>query len=164
MDLQTALSKLQAYEKEGRTSITYEDDGVCAEDLAKLQNCVVVSSTPTTLLLDFDTKEQHAQFWKVLPLVAKDYDFGKTQCWYSKSGSAENPFNVHVVIETVCAMEVYERIALETILGSDPRRSQHNLHDFIDGNNFGSKLFQPKDAVVYDDIRLIVKPTQQEAL
>lgn len=101
----------------------------------------VIRSSPTTLLLDLDTVSQREQFDRMyIPFLEAYQPDGELEEWRSKGG------NQHNVLHMKVPLFVTHRIALETILGSDPQRSLFALLRVKDGVEEPGLLFKPKGA------------------
>ena len=99
----------------------------------------VIHGTPTTLLLDLDTPGQRLRFEEMYALFLEFYEpDGDPEQWKSKGG------NTHVVLRLKNPLPVEHRIALETILGSDPKRSLFALERVRAGVEEPGLLFKPK--------------------
>jgi len=98
----------------------------------------VIRSTSKTLLLDIDTDAQWVQFEKMLPIVREFVTVSEVERWLSKSK------NTHVVIYLEKALGNTERTLLETILGSDPKRSLFAFGRLQAGVLEPGLLFKPK--------------------
>lgn len=89
-----------------------------ALEQAAAQNADVVMSTPYTLLLDLDTVAGEQQFARNLPVVQEYYHVELKDTWPSKSGAGHR----HVVLELGQPLPLQDRVLLQAILGSDPKR------------------------------------------
>ena len=99
----------------------------------------VIRSSPTTLLLDVDTTSQETQFARMyIPFLEAYQPNGELEEWKSKGG------NIHMVLHMNNPLTVVHRIALETILGSDPQRSLFALLRVKKGVEEPGLLFKPK--------------------
>lgn len=100
----------------------------------------VIRSSPTTLLLDLDTVSQKSQFEDLyIPFLEAYQPDGELEEWTSKGG------NKHIVLHLKKPVPAVRRIALETILGSDPRRSLFALERVVAGVEEPGLLFKPKE-------------------
>lgn len=93
-----------------------------ALEKAKEQNADVVYSDPRTLLLDLDTDEGEAQYARNLPIVQEYYQVRETLSWTSKSG-----VHRHVMLEIGQDLSLPDRVLLQAILGSDPKREMLSM-------------------------------------
>lgn len=119
----------------------YIDEDV--EELANNINCEVVYPEPNQLQIDVDSENACAYFWKRLTEIKKDLGWVcKVETWSSKSG----PPNRHFVV-TVKDRQfpIWERIALQTMLGSDPVREGMIAMRHLRGAKFPCRLFKPLD-------------------
>lgn len=92
------------------------------QELAEERGCDLIVADERTLLLDLDGGRERVDFMYTqldmlrrnnsLPVLAEP-----VQTWRSRSGE-----NYHAVIRLVSTLPLMERIALQTILGSDPVR------------------------------------------
>jgi hypothetical protein len=91
------------------------------------------------LQLDIDTPEQEEQYRRMLPHVGDVYDIEDVVETPSKSG------NKHVRIYTAYPLSVEERIALQAILGSDPKKELCSLRRWLNSDPIPILLFEPLD-------------------
>lgn len=113
------------------------DMGVAISDALK-EGLQVIQSTPLTLLLDIDTISQGLQFEHMyIPFLEAYEPNGEMEEWTSKGG------NKHKILHMKIPLFVTHRIALETILGSDPQRSLFALARVKEGVEEPGLLFKP---------------------
>jgi hypothetical protein len=91
---------------------------------------------PDELQIDLDTPEQEEQYRRMLPHVEDVYDVTDVIESESKSG------NKHVRIYTAYPLSVEERIALQAILGSDPKKELCSLRRWLSGDPIPILLFE----------------------
>lgn len=118
----------------------YKEEHVTSITKAKQQGFSIERSTDTTLLLDIDTLDKVEQYNEMLPKCQELFPgLVEEEHWPSKSG------NSHVRLRLGCAMEPYKRIALQAILGDDPKRAAHNLNRIDNGEDAAQAivLFRP---------------------
>lgn len=77
----------------------------------------VVFGDEKSLLLDLDSETQVEQYKEILPHLKKCFTVVRVEEWTSKSE------NLHVRIMLGLPLSVEIRIALQSALGSDPRRT-----------------------------------------
>jgi hypothetical protein len=94
---------------------------------------------PDELQIDLDTPEQEEQYRRMLPHVEDVYDITDVVETPSKSG------NKHVRIYTAYPLSVEERIALQTILGSDPKKELCSLRRWLSGDPIPILLFEREE-------------------
>jgi len=105
----------------------------------------VIQSTRSTLLLDLDTPESVAQFNDVLPLVKEFLKVKEVLSWESEHG------NQHRLIYLDDDLHVLTRIALQAVLGSDPKREVFAIERIKAGITEPSLLFQPVGITIKSD-------------
>ena len=93
------------------------------------------------LQLDIDTEEQYNIFNRMLPLVEDVYDIEEVVESPSKSGKR------HIRLFTAYELSIGERIALQTILGSDPKKELASLRNWLAGDPEPILLFEKSNAV-----------------
>lgn len=93
--------------------------------VARSKGLSIAVADDHTLQLDHDTAAQRAQFEWMLPYVRRFLDVDITSETQSRSGEDEH--HKHVYLRVAQALTPAERIALQTILGSDPMREWLNL-------------------------------------
>ncbi len=96
--------------------------------------------TPTQLFLDLDTKKAQAYFWDTaLTLLGELYPKTRVlKYWISKSGVGQ-----HVIVTLGRSVPVKERITLQAVCGSDPKRELLALVRVAEGVDKPIVLFQP---------------------
>lgn len=115
----------------------------CAEAEARGDE-VLVATDPHELYIDIDGPDARKQFDRMLPIVEREYGCCVAQRWQSKT-----PGHEHIIVRvTDREFTIAERIALQTILGSDPLRDLLTLKRLHDGVEQPIRLFRPKDAHV----------------
>ena len=109
---------------------------------AEEENLTVVLPTEFQLQLDLDTEEEYNQFITVLRHIEKDtgFYFAPFEVSYSKSG----PPKRHVTLTTTVPMSVWQRIALQFALGSDPVRERLNCERVLLNDPFPIAFFEKK--------------------
>jgi hypothetical protein len=113
-----------------------------AIEKAKNEGFEVVSSTETTLLLDLDGLESLIRYEKMLSMVGRIFPSKEQRRWRSKSGE-----NWHIIVELEKALPPAERVALQSILGSDPNRDVMSLRQILDNSPVDPIiLFKPAPA------------------
>lgn len=124
----------------------YDGDGRLAEARLRADafDCDVVIASDDELQLDFDSPlPLPAYFWQRV-YILRDRCPGlflperEWKQWYSKSG------NVHVVVKLAEKLTEIERVALQTILGSDPKRELLNFSRVRVGIEHPILLFKPR--------------------
>jgi hypothetical protein len=88
--------------------------------IARLKGFTVVEGDDYHLLLDIDSKVLDAKFWTVFSMLL-DRFHGDYEKWRSKSG------NWHIYVELDLPLPLLERIALQAMCGSDPRKEMMSL-------------------------------------
>lgn len=92
---------------------------------ARRLNLVPDIADENELQLDLDTPEQEEQYRRMRPHVEDVYDIEDVIETPSKSG------HTHVRIYTAYPLSVEERIALQAILGSDPKKELCSLRRWL---------------------------------
>jgi len=92
--------------------------------VAAKEGWTVVIPDNYTLQLGFDTDEQFKEFLHILRKIEKDtgFYFKPFEDNFSKSGAPHR----HVTLKSKSRMSVWQRIALQFALGSDPVRERLN--------------------------------------
>lgn len=88
------------------------------------------------LQIDLDTDAQEEQYRRMRPLMEDVYPIEEVIETPSKSG------RTHVRIFTAYPLSVEERIALQAILGSDPRKELCSLRRWLKGDQIPILLFE----------------------
>ena len=101
----------------------------------------VYRGRPNRLLLDLDNDNYQAGLID-LEFVEKFIGLTEIKRWDSKSG------NTHVIYELDRELTVPERLVLQLLLGSDPKREMYCLARFWEGQVEPSLLFRPKRSKV----------------
>ncbi len=103
---------------------------------ARLKGFTVVEGDDNHLLLDIDSKELDAKFWTVFSMMLDRFP-GDYERWNSKSG------NWHFYITLDSPLPLLERIALQAMCGSDPRKEMMSLCSAMIGVTNPVLLFKP---------------------
>ena len=134
MDLPDLEKKTDDYCKEFETVIKEK----------QREGITVIRSNPYQLLIDLDNKESIEIFHEMFSRLQDIYPVKSCEYWKSKSKK-----NYHVYIQLGINLSIEERIALQTILGSD------KLREFLSLMRVRylkiaepSLLFRPKDVIV----------------
>lgn len=114
------------YTRSGEESVRY----------ARKMNLVPDIAEENELQLDLDTPEQEEQYRRMRPHVEDVYDIEDVIETPSKSG------RTHVRIYTAYPLSVEERIALQAILGSDPKKELCSLRRWLQGDQIPILLFE----------------------
>lgn len=119
----------------------YEFDQV-AEDVAKQRGLVVVCPQDNQLQLDLDSEEAVVEFKRRLPLFFHD-----ERPTVDLQPSASGVPHYHATVSFQGReFEEWERIALQSVLGSDPMREYLNAKRLIYGVPNPTRLFElPKE-------------------
>lgn len=99
----------------------------------------IIYGDEKTLLLDLDTDLSKHTYWSYYGVFAKKFKFTSRHEWNSKSG------NLHVLIRLQEGLPMYDRLLIQSMLGSDPFAVLASLDRY---RNFVEKdpcrLFKPK--------------------
>lgn len=98
----------------------------------------VYRSTPDILLLDLDSPTAEKIYLDHMPIVQVMYGAMEIERWKSKGGE-----NLHVVVKLNVELEIVTRLALQTMLGSDPLKELLSLKRVKEGQNEPCLLFKP---------------------
>src|SRR6266566_3806529 len=79
------------------------------------------------LFIDLDTLDQHKQFLRMWPQVKQQYPKIEYFLSFSKSG------RVHIIVKMKTWLSFTQRVALQSILGSDPLRELLHLQSHEKG-------------------------------
>lgn len=103
---------------------------------ARLKGFTVVEGDDYHLLLDIDSKELDAKFWSAFSMMLDRFP-GDYEKWHSKSG------NWHFYVTLDKPLPLLERIALQAMCGSDPRKEMMSLCSAQIGVTNPVLLFKP---------------------
>jgi len=103
---------------------------------AERHNLIVHPADNNELQIDLDTSEQEEHYRKILPSVADVYDIKDIVETPSKSGK------LHARIFLAYPLSIEERIALQAILGSDPKKELCSLRNWLKGDEMPILLFE----------------------
>lgn len=119
----------------------YKVEDQAARDMriteARLLGFEVVFGDETHLLLDIDQPELPMVFHSLMAMAYDRFGAHIEAQWKSKSG------NTHVAISLAFPMSMVERIALQAMLGSDPRKEMMSLCSHHIGVDNPVLLFKP---------------------
>lgn len=110
-----------------------------AADRAVNDGLVVRVATWSELFLDLDTPEMQMRFLQLLPFLEKNF---KVKGW---SAVRSRNRNIHVIVEMGEPLLEMDRIALQTILGSDPKKEMSAVRRSLNGIRDVVRLFQPPE-------------------
>jgi hypothetical protein len=94
---------------------------------------------PNVLQIDIDTPEQRAVFDSMIDKIDEAFGVLRAESTVSRSG------NTHIYVHLATTVTNTERIALQAILGSDPRRELHSIKSVRNGDPSPSILFELPD-------------------
>jgi hypothetical protein len=117
----------------------YEEEDVSLEALAEERGCTLITGDNKTLLLDHDTTGQLNVFNGNRRLVHEMYGIESVEQYRSRGG---NDHRI-VYLKREAASPV-ERILLQALLGSDPKRELLSLRRTHNNHPTPSVLFRPK--------------------
>lgn len=117
------------YTRSGGESVQY----------ARKMNWIATPADDNELQLDIDTPEQEEQYRRMRPHVEDVYPITDVIETPSKSG------NTHVRIYTAYPLSVEERIALQAILGSDPKKELCSLRRWLKEDPIPILLFEKEE-------------------
>jgi hypothetical protein len=106
--------------------------------VADTRGCTVVRPEPNELLLDLDTDAQFQQFLNMRPLLEERYKVCSVRGWLSSHGRR------HIVVTLNKDLGSSERILLQAVLGSDPKREFLSYMRVKDAAPDPTVLFRPK--------------------
>lgn len=99
----------------------------------------VVKSDEFTILLDLDGEEAKKRFDSMRSFLDQCFTIMGQEEWTSKSGGDHK----HIKLILAGPLEVAERIAIQALMGSDPRRELLTLLNLKNGVENPSVLFKP---------------------
>ena len=102
---------------------------------------VIVRGNDNTLLLDLDTAQGAAQYSQMYEMVDSKFGVLSSETWKSKSG------HTHVKLLIRESLPAASRIALQAVLGSDPKRETFGVYKLTKGVPEPSLLFRPPTSV-----------------
>jgi len=117
------------------------DRSIFAREQAESLNCDILETTDTTLLLDIDTDAQYKVFMHVYPELCLVEPFASYEVLPSLHG------NRHIIVQLSKPLDIYHRLLLHCLLGSDPMREKLSLARYLNGDDIPSLLFRPRKAV-----------------
>jgi hypothetical protein len=112
---------------------------------ARRLNLIADVAEENELQIDLDTPEQEEQYRRMRPHVEDIYDIEDVIETPSKSGKT------HVRIFTAYPLSVEERVALQAILGSDPKKELCSLQRWLAGDEIPILLFEKPE--VHEEIQ-----------
>ncbi len=128
-------------EQEIGYNATRRQEGI---DAAVAKGMILVPGTPTTLTLDIDNLESLKRLSDMKSMVHDMFGISEFETWPSKSGKGKQ----HVVVHLEKPLPVMTRIALQAILGSDPKRECLNAYSHqVLGIEEPCLLFKPPEGV-----------------
>lgn len=107
----------------------------------------IIKGNDNTILLDLDTKAGQKQFLDNLEMVDDKFDAIAIEAWASKSGAGR----CHVKLLIRNGANAAQRVALQAILGSDPKREIFGIWKLANGIEEPNLLFRPRGAIVITD-------------
>lgn len=116
---------------------TYLIDSATKAERATQRGLAVVYARENVLQLDLDTEDAKRQYAKLRPLVETFWIIENETSWPSKSG------NLHVELTLSRPLPAPMRIALQAILGSDPKRETFCLAKYAKDDPNPIMLFKP---------------------
>lgn len=109
---------------------------------AQAAGFLIVRGNENTLLLDLDTSAGLEQFHRMYEMVDSKFKILSSETWKSKSGHS------HVKLLIREALSAAQRIALQAVLGSDPKRETFGVYKLTKGVEEPSILFRPPSSIV----------------
>lgn len=108
--------------------------------MAKERGCEVVLGTDRTLQLDLDDKAALDRYQHIYNQIQKHFPdlIQSKEEWASMSGVGR-----HVVLRLSLALDIHQRIALQSLLGSDPIRELLSYRRALAGVPNETVLFRP---------------------
>lgn len=119
----------------------------------------IIYGDSNTLLLDLDNQAAIDRFRDTFQFVSSRFPVDRVQSWRSKSNK---PDRIHVVVTLEDELPLMERLLLQQVLGSDPKREVFCLLRVHSGNDVPNLLFRPKDATIFQGLGNL--PTEPEDL
>lgn len=110
---------------------------VAAADDALKEGLVVKVADDLHLYLDLDTTTSIEQFLRMIPVFEEHFKVIRWDATYSKSR------NVHVIVSLGRSLSEDKRIALQAVLGSDPKKEMASVRRSLEGITHVVRLFQP---------------------
>jgi hypothetical protein len=123
------------------------DLGYAVNSLEKLQaiatafNCELYKGAEDELLLDIDRpfREFHFDSLPAKQIIGERFNLFMKDAWRSRNGMT------HVVCKIENPLPPLARIALQAVLGSDPKREALALYEFLVEGTDTISLFKPKE-------------------
>lgn len=109
---------------------------------AEMNGFTIIRGNENTLLLDLDTPAGNVQYETMLQMVDSKFGVLSIESWKSKSG------HKHVKLLIRESLPAAQRIALQAVLGSDPKRETFGVYKLTKGVPEPSLLFKPPGSVV----------------
>lgn len=120
-----------------------EEARAIAIDHAKNRGLTVIEGSSNHLLIDIDSGAAHDQFDRMILFLGDKLSILSIEWWYSKSGKHK-----HYYITLGEHLSAVQRIALQAILGSDPKRELLAIIRSTKGVAEPSLLFQPAEVKI----------------
>lgn len=122
--------------------------GDALEDAVREAGCRIVIPKPNELQLDIDTEEQFATFLRVYPALQRN-EFPEASFIVTESASGFP--HRHIVVTLPCEVDMWQRIALQAALGSDPMRELLSALRLFRGDAIPTLLIEPDIEHISDD-------------
>lgn len=126
-------------------------------ETAKKFDCELVVADSETLLLDLDALGDPSPspcskfiMWNMVNLPAirilkEKFGIKRVQYWASRSG------HLHVLLHLATPIDTPLAIAIQALLGSDPKRESIACWEYMMTNADSRSLFRPRSAAIYDE-------------
>jgi len=127
------LGSLAGLNRHGKPGADYEL--ICHPDQVP-EGTELVQAEDSLLLVDLDTRDGLRQLIRTLPMVDEMYGIYRIELWESRHG------NLHASVRIGYALGRAERVGVQAILGSDPKRELLGMECARRGED-SSCLFRP---------------------
>jgi hypothetical protein len=113
-------------------------------ELAEKSNSDLIAGDLPTLLLDHDDDRARSTYVKMRPVVEQSHPFASAETYPSKNGAISGD-HTHTIVKLVSPVEdMRERLFLQAVLGSDPKRELLSRYRLARNHPTPSVLFRPR--------------------
>lgn len=106
---------------------------------AKKEGWKIILPKQNELLIDIDGEDAMHTFFKVLPLIQ---EYVGVESWNARPSKSGDPNRQHITVILARFVEPAERITLQLMLGSDPRREALSWIELQNGDKFPTLFYE----------------------
>lgn len=107
---------------------------------AKAQGFTIIHSSPRLILLDLDSHAAIDHYDNFLPFIQTFMQLTEEGHWPSKTRDGSH---FHIILESKNSLTEVERLLIQALLGSDPRKEFLSLMRIWQHHDHVSLLFKP---------------------